>query len=334
MKRAGNLYEQIAEPDNLRAAFLKSIRGKRGKAEVIAYTARLDENLQLLRDQLLSRTVDAGHYHFFKVFEPKERAICAAAFPERVLHHALINVCEPVLERYAIHDSYACRTGKGMHAAVNRAQEFTRRYGWYLKLDIRKYFDSVDHDILMKLLERRFKDRDVLALCRRILDTYETAPGKGLPIGNLLSQHLANFYLGHLDHWIKETLQVKGYVRYMDDFVLWGDDKAALKDHLAAIRNFIAAELALDLKDNIQVNRSVRGVPFLGYRVFPHRLALGPQARRRFARKLRGYEQEWLDGNWSEAALARHMEALLSYVRFADTLKLRRDIVRRFSQAA
>ena len=334
MKRAGNLYEQIVDPENLRLAFIKSVRGKCGKPEVIAYTARLDENLRLLRDQLLARQVDAGHYHFFKVFEPKERNICAAAFPERVLHHAIMNVCEPVLERYAIHDSYACRKGKGMHAAVTRAQQFTRRFGWYLKLDIRKYFDSIDQGVLMNLLERRFKDRDLLALIRRILGTYETAPGKGLPIGNLLSQHMANFYLGHLDHWIKETLRAKGYVRYMDDFVLWSDEKTVLKQYLAAICDFLAEELALDLKDNIQINRSVRGVPFLGYRVFPYCLALGPTARRRFAHKLRGYEQEWMDGNWSEAELARHMESLLSYVRFADTLALRRDVVRRFSQAA
>lgn len=334
MKRAGNLYERIAEPENLRLAFLKAVRGKRCKADVIAYTARLDENLGRLRDQLLARQVVVGHYHFFKVHDLKERIICAAAFPERVLHHAIMNVCEPVLERYAIHDSYACRSGKGMHAAVHRAQTFTRRYAWYLKLDVRKYFDSICHEALLTLLERRIKDGDVVALCRQILATYETAPGTGLPIGNLLSQHLANFYLGHLDHWIKETRRVRGYVRYMDDFVLWGRDKPTFKEHLAAVRGFLASALGLDLKDDVQLNRCARGMPFLGYRVFADRLALGPRAQGRFARKLRGYEKEWLGGDWTEADLARHMEALLSYVRFADTLELRRDLVRRVSRAA
>lgn len=334
MNRAGNLYERIAEPENLRLAFIKSIRGKRGKADVIAYTKDLDKNLRLLRDQLLSNRVDVGHYHFFTVHEPKERLICAASFPERVLHHAIMNVCEPVLERYAIHDSYACRTGKGMHAAVLRSQAFTRRYAWYLKLDIRQYFASIDHVVVMALLERRIKDRAVLALIRTILETYSVAPGRGLPIGNLLSQHLANFYLGHLDHWIKETLRVRGYVRYMDDFVLWADEKSTVKAHLEAIRPFLEAELKLELKDNIQINRCARGLPFLGYRVFSRRLTLGPRARRRFARKLHGYEKEWMTGQWSEADLARHMEALLSYVRFADTLPLRRQIVERFSVAA
>jgi RNA-directed DNA polymerase len=334
MKRAGNLYERIVEPESLRLAFLKSVRGKRGKADVVAYAANLEQNLRQLREQLLAEQVDVGHDHFFTVHDPKERVICAASFPERVLHHAIMNVCEPVLERYAIHDSYACRTGKGMHAAVLRAQAFTRRYPWYLKLDIRQYFASIDHTVVMSLLERQIKDGAVLRLIRTILDTYCVEPGRGLPIGNLLSQHLANFYLGHLDHYVKETLRVRGYLRYMDDFVLWADDKATLKSHLDTIRAFLMTELNLELKDNVQINRCACGLPFLGYRVFSDRLTLGPRARRRFSRKLRGYEQEWVTGEWSEADLARHMEALLSYVRFADSLDLRRQIVDRFSVAA
>jgi len=334
MRRIGNLYTLIAEPENLRLAFLKSMRGKRAKPEVLAYAAGLDANLRLLREQLLARRVDVGHYHFFTVHDPKERVICAAAFPERVLHHAVMNVCEPVLERYAVHDSYACRTGKGMHAAVRRAQAYTRQSAWYLKLDIRKYFDSIRHETVMRLLERRFKDKDVLRLIRTILETYSTEPGRGLPIGNLLSQHLANFYLGHLDHWVKETLRVRGYVRYMDDFVLWADGKEPLQVHLRAIRGFLASELGLELKDNVQINRCARGLPFLGYRVFPQRLDLGPRARQRFARRMRGYEAEWREGAWSEADLSRHMEALLSYVRFADTVTLRRRIVGCASKAS
>ncbi len=329
MKRAGNLLERIAEPENLRQAFLKAVRGKRGKVEAIEYAARLDENLRRLRGQILSGALDVGHYHFFTVHEPKERTICAASFPERVLQHALMNVCEPVLERFAISDSYACRTGKGMHRAVRRAQEFARIFPWHLKLDIRKYFDSIPHEPLLRLLERRIKDKAVLRMIAAIVETYSTAPCRGLPIGNLLSQHLANFYLGHLDHWVKETLRGRGYVRYMDDFILWASDKAALQGHLKAVRGFLAAELRLDLKDNVQLNRSARGVPFLGFRVFPRRLALGPHARRRFARKLRGCEKDFEDDRLSEADLQRHAGALLSFVGFADTLQLRRQIVAR-----
>lgn len=360
MKRAGNLLACIAEPENLRQAFLKAVRGKRGKVEAIEFAARLDANLRLLREQILAGALDVGHYRFFTVHEPKERLICAASFPERVLQHALMNVCEPVLERFAIPDSYACRTGKGMHRAVRRAQEFSRRHPWHLKLDIRKYFDSIPHEPLLRLLERRIKDKAVLRMVAAIVETYDSRrtdgteavppeagfmegrhpcrpmmrPFRGLPIGNLLSQHLANFYLGHLDHWVKERLQVRGYVRYMDDFILWADDKASLQGHLKAIRKLLAAELQLELKDNIQLNRSVRGLPFLGLRVFPHRLTLGPQARRRFVRRLRGFEKEHRDGRWSEADLQRHAEALLGYVGFADTLHLRRSIMARLKGVA
>ena len=334
MKRAGGLYDRIAEPENLRLSFLKAVRGKRGKAEVIEYAAGLDANLRRLRDQLLARRVAIGDYHFFTVHDPKERVICAAAFPERVLHHAVMNVCEPVLERFAIHDSYACRKDKGMHAAVLRAQDFSRRNLWHLKLDIRKYFDSIDHATALDLLARRFKDADLLALFGQILSSYETDPGKGLPIGNLISQHLANFYLGHLDHFVKETLRVAGYVRYMDDFVLWEGDKHALKGHLAAITAFLESRLQLRLKDDVQINRSARGLPFLGYRIFAHRLDLGPRARRRFARRLGRFEQEFETGHWSECDLARHAEALLSYVRFADSAGFRRQVVAQTSRAS
>ena len=162
MKRIGNLYPVIAEPENLRLAFMKSTRGKCHKPDVIAYRAHLDKNLQTLRNQLLARDVDVGHYHFFTVHDPKERVICAASFPERVLHHAVMNICEPVLERFAIHDSYACRKDKGMHMAVHRAQTFTRRNPWYLKLDIQKYFDSIDHATTLELLARRFNRQSAI----------------------------------------------------------------------------------------------------------------------------------------------------------------------------
>lgn len=213
MKRAGDLYASITEPDNLQLAFYKAAKGKHDRHEVILFRKALDDNLSLLRRQLIQRCPDVGHYRFFQVRDPKPRRICAASFPERVLHHAIMNICDPVLERYAIHDSYACRKGKGTIRALERARIFSRRNGWYLKLDIRRYFDSVDQKIMLNLLRRKFKDQKLLHLFEQLLDTYQTEPGKGLPIGNLISQHLANFYLGFFDHWIKESLRVRCYLR-------------------------------------------------------------------------------------------------------------------------
>jgi len=327
MKRVGNLYLTIAEPDNLRLAFVKASIGKQDRREVVAFRENLDQNLANLHHHLLSGDVHVGDYRIFTVHDPKERLICAASFRERVLHHAIMNICEPVLDRYAIYDSWACRTGKGQRAAVERAGEFAGHYQWYLKLDIRKYFDSIDHETLLELLSRRFKDDELLDLFRRIIATYSTEPGKGLPIGNLVSQHLANFYLGLLDHWIREERRISGYLRYMDDFALFSDSRETLKIELAEITLFLKECLRLNLKDNIQLNRTACGVPFLGMRVYPHTVRLSPRSRNRFSRKLREYEKRSAMGEWSERELAERVNSLVEFTRIADSHGFRNDVI-------
>ncbi len=297
---------------------------------MIRFSSNFETNIQDLRRSIIDETVAVGDYRFFRVYDPKERRICAAAFPERVLHHAVMNLCEPVLDRYAIFDSYACRRGKGLHKALARAGRFARKADWYLKLDIRKYFDSIDHAVAMALLERRFKDRRLLALLRRILDSYHTAPGRGVPIGNLISQHLANFYLGPFDRWIKETRRIGGYLRYMDDFILFGDSRAALKEELSAVRDFLSMALKLELKENIQLNRCAGGMPFLGFRIFGNRVRLSPRSRRRFVRKFRAFERAFLLGLWDEPRLVRHMTPLVAFTQAADAAGFRRRIIERY----
>lgn len=330
MKRAGSLYRRILEYENLRLAFWKAAKGKSGRHDVIAFRKDFDLYIRKLHGGLLAHRPDIGHYRFFQVHDPKPRSICAAAFPERVLHHAVMNVCEPVLEAYAVSDSYACRKGKGNRKALDRARQFARKHSWYLKLDIRKYFDSIDHGVMMDALARRFKDRDLLHLFQDLLETYHTKPGRGMPIGNLISQHLANFYLGRFDHWIKEDRRVSGYLRYMDDFLLFGRDRPYLKTELALVREFLFRELALDLKENIQLNRCRHGIPFLGYRVFPDGIRLSPRSRRRFVQKFMAYEGKWHDGEWTSVDLARHMESLIDFTRTAGARSFRRHIIDRF----
>ncbi len=281
MKRANHLYDGISTHENLRVAFRKAAKGKQRQPEVIRFRSQFDANIRKLREDLVAERPDIGHYHFFRVFEPKVRDICAASFPERVLHHAVMNLCEPHLDAYAIHDSYACRKGKGNRKALLRAQMFARKYPWYLKLDISRYFDSIDHEIAMRLLLRQIKEKKLLNLFDAILNTYHTKPGKGVPIGNLISQHLANFYLGLFDHWIKEVRKTKGYVRYMDDFLLFSHEKARLKLELLEIIHFLEKRLALKLKENIQINQTCMGVPFLGFRVFPAHIRLLSRTRTR-----------------------------------------------------
>jgi len=330
MKRAGRLYPLIMMQDNLHEAFRKAARGKRNNREVILFLNNFDSNIKNLQEQLLNHEPDIGHYRFFTVRDPKVRTICAASFPERVLHHAVMNVCEPYLDRYAIHDSYACRKGKGNRKALEKAQEFTRKYNWYLKLDIRKYFDSIDHEIMLKLLSKCFKDPELLTLFYTILETYHTEPGRGVPIGNLISQHLANFYLGSFDHWIKQAGKIKGYVRYMDDFILFSNEKQILKTELEELKQFLKNKLNLELKNNIQMNKTYLGIPFLGFRVFPNHTNLMAQTMKRFSKKYRKYEKNYCEGIWTEKELIRHMEPLKAFTDTGHSTLFRRMVIKQF----
>lgn len=326
MKRAGQLMGRIADPDNLRLAFWKARKGKTYATGVAHYRVNLDENLSRLREQLLSGEVDVGKYHYFKIYEPKERKICAAAFDEQVLHHALMQVCDPCFERLQIFDSYATRRGKGTHAALERAKKFTHRYEWFLKLDVRKFFDSIHHGVVQQQVGRLIKDGLVLHIFSKILDSYHVEPGRGLPIGNLTSQYFANHYPAGLDHFIKENLRIGAYVRYMDDMVLWHNDKEALKTALPAIRHYVASQLLCDLKP-VQLNRTTTGLPFLGYHVFPHHLRLLQQSKQRYIRKLALAETRLNTGEWSEAAYQRHVEPLLAFTQHADVTGFHRKIL-------
>lgn len=316
MQRAGNLYPKIAELENLELAFWKAQRRKSVRSDVQAFRANLSGNLRRLSEELLSGNVAFGNYRYFTIYDPKERVICAADFRERVLHHAVINVCEPVFEKYQIFDSFACRKGKGLDACLVRTREFCRKYRWFLKADVHKFFDSVDHTVLLRLLSRRFKDGRLIDLFSKIIESYETCPGKGLPIGNLTSQYFANLYLGVADHLIKDAWRVPAYVRYMDDFVLFFDEKEQAKSVKARVEEIFSRALKLDL-NAFQLNRTERGLPFLSYRVLGDCLRLSQKAKRRFCRKMEEANRE----ESAERALP-----LLAFVQRADSYGFRRKI--------
>jgi len=326
MKRAGNLIERIAEADNLRLAFWKASKGKRAKAEVICFRENLDVRLRGLREELLSSCVAWGPYHKFMVFDPKERMICAAPFHDRVAHHAIMNIVEPHFEAYQISDSYACRTGKGLDAALARALRFSRPGDWYAKMDVRKYFASIDHDVLKGLLQRRFKDPILLTVLNGIIDSYSSSPGRGLPIGNLTSQFFANHYLGLLDHHVKQGLYCQRYVRYMDDFVVWDSEKLRLRHTIDQITVSVRRMLHLELKP-VCLNACSRGMTFLGYRIFPSHVRLASRSRKRFCRKLAQYHGNYTTDRWTEEQTARHVEPLLAFVRRAESDSFRRRAI-------
>ncbi len=325
MKRTGNLIPKIIEMENLELAFFKARKGKDAKQEVIIYRSNLAKNLQTLQQQILSGEVEVGNYHFFTIYDPKERQICAASFTERVLHHALMNICHAVFERQQIFDSYATRKSRGTYAALYRAEHFQKKYQWFLKLDIRKYFDSIDHSILFELLQRKFKDKHLLQIFKKIIESYQTQKDKGLPIGNLTSQYFANYFLSFTDHYIKEHLKVPAYVRYIDDMVLWHNDKKELNRVGQEVESFLLEKLALSLKTKT-LNSSQHGLSFLGYRIFDTKTTLTKRSKMRFVKKAKKYNHYLQTQQWTPEEYQKHILPLLAYIRHAQTKGLRQKV--------
>jgi len=313
MKRSGKLYRRIIEWDNLLCAFYNAARGKRLRPDVVLYEKNLYENLKTLQTHLINQTVPLGNYRFFKIYDPKERLICAAPFEERVLHHAIINITGLVFERLQIYDSYACRKGKGTNAALLRALYFTKQYPYFLKLDMKKYFDSISHSKLTALLAAKFKDKTLLNLFDRLLASYCVTEGYGLSIGNLTSQYFANFYLGAFDHYAKEKMQVKGYVRYMDDVLLFANTMQEIKDILHTAKHFLEEVLLLTLKEET-IGKTASGVPFLGFLLKPQGIYLSQKKKKRLKNRIKQYRYKLESGEWNEGEYALHITPVFAHV--------------------
>lgn len=325
-KRIGFLINDIADPDNLRLAFWTSRKGKDDKPEVLEFRKQLDANLLSLRNDILSGNVEVENYYYFTIHDPKERLISAAPFRQRVLHHAIMNICHPIFERFQIYDSYATRVGKGQYAALERAKIYSAKSQWFCKLDVRKYFDSIDHKVLYSQLINKFKDPHLLELFYKIIKSYETAPDKGLPIGNLTSQYFANFYLGFADHFIKEKLKVNAYVRYMDDMVFWSNDKEFLLNSVKQINDFITTQLKMNLKPYC-INSIEKGLPFLGYVLFKDNIRLNKNSKKRFINKMNLYQLNLENLVWSQSQYARHVLPLISFTQHSNSVQLRRQVL-------
>ncbi len=331
MRRVGNLFEKVYDFKNLLSAFNNAFKGKKSVRACCLYNFNLEREILILQDELESGAYKPGRYKYFKIIEPKERVISVAPFRDRIVHHALINVIGPLFERRFIYDSYATRKDKGTHRAVRRSQQFFRHNRYYLKFDIRKYFDSINHDILFSLLSRKIKDTRLLSLLSIIIKNSDLSRnnvvGKGLPIGNLTSQFFANVYLDLFDHYIKDELGIKHYVRYMDDCVLFDKNIDTLKEYLRLSEYFLMHRLGLVIKEkSIIINSSLNGLPFLGYRVFPSTLRLKKENIRRLKAKLKLREVQLNNGTISEEKFYNSTLSIINYALFADSLKLRRAL--------
>jgi RNA-directed DNA polymerase len=286
VKRIKDLYNSIISMENLVLADRKARKGKAWQYGVRWFDRDPVANLQKLHESLLNKTYKTSEYTTFKIFEPKEREVFRLPYyPDRITHHAVMGVLEPVFVSTFTADTYSCIKRRGIHGAANNLRKALGNKAetlYCLKLDIRKFYPNVDHNILKALLLRKFKDPDLLWLLNEIIDS---APG--LPIGNYLSQFLANFYLTYFDHWLKEVVCVKYYFRYADDIVILDPDKAKLHSLLQKIKLYLASNLKLEVKNNYQVFPvAARGIDFVGYVFYHTHVRLRKSIKRRFARML------------------------------------------------
>lgn len=348
MKTYKHLYSQVYEFANLYAAYRAARQGKRARPAVASFEFDLEPQLLALQEALRAQTYCPGGYTNFYIHEPKRRLVSAAPFRDRVVHHALCQVIEPLWEARFIDTSYACRVGKGTHAALARAWDWVRQYRYAFHGDIVKYFPAIDVELMRGLLAHRIADRQVLWLVDQILTggaDIQTGvapvvylPGdnllaalrpRGLPIGNLTSQFFANVYLHELDLFVKQQLRCRAYLRYMDDFVLFADDKAQLHVWRAAIQEFLATRLRLVLHPRKSVVFPVAvGLDFCGFRLYPTHRRLRRSSVRRFVRRLRRQRAAYRRGQLSLATMTTSVRSWIAHAAHGDTWRLRRRLFR------
>jgi retron-type reverse transcriptase len=347
MKTFKNLYPQIYTFANLESAFHKARRGKRHKANVADFECNLDMELLALYDELHSESYRPGGYRHFHIYDGKPRRISAAPFRDRVVHHALCQIIEPIWEARFCRDSYACRLGKGTHAALDRCTHFARRYPHVLQCDIVHFFPSVDHQILHNLLARYIACPPTLRLVDKIIASgqgihdgrYETQwfPGdnllaahrpRGLPIGNQTSQFWANVYLHELDRFVKQELRCQAYLRYCDDFMLFAHDKSTLHCWRREIETFLITLRLKIHQDKTSVHPIANGIPFLGFIVYPTHRRLGRRNGLAFQRRYKHQLRQVARGELTYQQLDQSVQAWIGHASHGDTWGLRRALLR------
>lgn len=286
MKRFGNLFQIICSMDNLRLADLRARKHKGHQRGIKEFDIDREANLQALHESLINKTYRTSAYRTFLIYEPKEREIFMLPYKDRIVHHAIMNLLEGILVPTFTADTYSCVKGKGVHKAnqaVKRALKDVTGTQYCLKLDVRKFYPSVDHDVLKQLIRRKIKDADLLQLLDGIIESAD-----GLPIGNYLSQYFANLYMTGFDHWIKEVKREKYYFRYADDIVVLAASKPELHQLLANIRAYLQTNLKLNLKHNYQIFPvAARGIDFVGYVNYHTHTRVRKSIKKNCARKLK-----------------------------------------------
>lgn len=319
MKRHGNLFNDVIEPDNLKLAHKNARKGKTDYLGVKKVDNRPEHYLGKIRKSLIDRTYKTSDYAVFKVYEPKEREIFRLPYyPDRIVHHAILNVLKPIWDEIFIYDVYSSIKGKGIHAAIDQLKSFLRNRQateYCLQFDVAKFYPTVDHDIMLNRVKHKIKDPDLLWLLEEIIRS--PSGNKGIPIGNYTSQYLANVYLNKFDHWIKHTLGVDYYVRYADDGVILGGNKSKLHAIKDAISRYLNQNLKLSLNPKTQVYPvDDRGIDFLGYRTFRNYVLLRKRAAKKFKRKLKTIKNYWRQ--FSSQHIMSSVMSFVGWIQHAD----------------
>lgn len=335
-------YEKLYDFQNLYKAHTVARRSKRNTREVIEFEMNLGKNLAALSDEIKNGTYKMQDYYSFAIYDPKYRVIHALHYRDRVVQHCLCDeILAPILDKKLIYDNAACRIGKGTHFAIDRVSKFLHDFytkhgtcGYFLKCDIRKFFDNIDHGILKQKLSKAIDDKHILTLLYQIIDGFEAAPGKGLPLGNQTSQWFAIFYLDGLDRLIKEKLHIKYYSRYMDDCVLIHQDKEHLRNCLEQMRQ-CAKSLKIELNEKTEIFPIKNGVAYLGWHIYLTETGkvirkVKQQTKYKYKRKLKHFQSAYADGSVDLPEIDQVLSSYRAHLSYGHTYQLQRKILSEF----
>ncbi len=345
-KQHSDLFNKIITFDNIYYAYKKAAKGKRSKPAVVEFEWCLESELLQLQQELSEQNYQPGPYHSFYINDPKRRLVSAAPFRDRVVHHALCRIIEPLFEKTFIATSYANRVGKGNHSALKQSQNYSRQYTFVLQCDIKQFLPSIDHEILIQILAKKLADAPIMALIKKILmggqgifnevDDIVFYPGddllsatrpRGLPIGNLTSQLWANVYLNELDQFVKRTLRCRAYLRYMDDFLLFSNDKKQLWQWKGMIEeNLNHLRLSMH-KRSSTVYPVNTGIPFLGFRVYPTHIRLKRRNGVAFSNRLKKNYQAYQSGQLTREMLDARIQGWVAHASHGNTWSLRKSLL-------
>lgn len=324
MKRHGNLWDKIIDIENIKLAYKKAKKGKTWQNTIKTFDTDFDSNIMSIHEALKNKTFTTSEYKTMTITEPKLRTIYKLPFaPDRIIQHALMNVVEPIWDKMFIHNSYACRVGKGIHAGSKKTMEFVRNSKYCLKLDISKFYPSIDHDILFDIIKRKIKCKDTLWLFENII--YSFPGGRNTPIGNYTSQWFGNLYMNELDYFLKHEHHIKKYIRYCDDFCLFSNDKHLLNSMIPVIVNFLKDKLRLTLS-KCDLFPVYRGVDFLGYRHFRDYILVRKSTVKRVKRRLRKLYQIISKGSFDAEKARSSIASTEGWLKWANAYNLKKSI--------